>query len=378
MPRNLKGFVFTLDAIFLSLIFATGAAALLVYVNYTTYAPLSAQASYATSALQSLSQASIATVANGSFYSSELVGSASVQYSWPQYGRDQGLSSGGPYGQVPPLLLYSFAANANIIPVPVVGSGVVAFAAGNLIYALNATTGVPIKNYPAANPTPIISSPLIYSKAIIYTNSIGAITALSITNGVSVLWSKAPPKSFRYTTTPLEIEDNYLIFSDAISNTPPYSNIILMDPVNGTTIAQDSTALSGGPAVSWISYFRGVFNVGHTGSKPFNLTIDHASTLNYTSANTPSFAASGNYAYGPLPLAYNGLDYAIVPSNGATVATYNTTALLYRQSTNQVAIYDQKEYPNLRRAMGDAANQIQHHTICRGHHGIPSAQRNQF
>jgi hypothetical protein len=346
MPKNLKGFVFTLDAIF-SLIFATGAVALLVYVNYTTPGPLSAPASYASSVLQSLSRSSISTVANGSLDLQELAGSAPVQYVWPQYGRDEGLSSGGPYGQAPPLLLYSFTAPTDIIPVPVVGSGVVAFAAGDLIYALNATTGAPISNYPAVSPTPIVSSPLIYSKSIIYANSIGAITALSITNGLSVLWSTPPPNSYKRTTTPLEIEDNYLVFADLIANTPPYSNIILLNPVNGTMVEQDSTAGSGGPSVSWISYFRGNFHVGHTGSgsEPFNLTIDHASTFNYSSANTPVFAAGGNYVYAPVRQPYNGLDYTIVPSGGATAATYNTTALLYSRSGDYVAIYDQQGYP---------------------------------
>jgi hypothetical protein len=323
----MKGFVFTLDAIF-SLIFAAGAIALLAYVNYTGYTPSSAQALSAASLLKALSQATIGTFANTSPYSSEIHGIAAGQYqNWPQFGRDQALSSGAQYGS-PPLLLYSFTAPSNIIPVPVVGGGALAFASGNLIYVLNATTGALMPNYPATAVTPIVSSPLIYGKSVIFSNSIGYITALSTTNGLSVLWSSAPmnPSIYKSTTTPLEIEDNYLVLSDMGTST---NTIYLVDPVNGTVIEQDQTAKSNPPIVYWISYFDGVFYAGQASSAPLNLTIHHSYVLNFTTGHTPIFAANGNYVYAPVQSTSNGLYYSIVPSAGAAVAAYNTTQIAF-------------------------------------------------
>lgn len=347
--RNVKGFVFTLDAIF-SLIFAAGAISLLIYINYTSYSPSYAQVATASSALVALSNANINTLSNSTLVGLALSSAAAGQSStWPQYGKDAGLSSGSAYGPVLPLLLYTYNAPTNIIPVPVVSGGIAAFAAGTKLYALNASTGVLQNNYPVTDPTSnaIVSSPLIYGRDLIYQDSSGNVIAVDTITGNTV-WIYTPPQQASYSNTfaPLEVEDNYVMVSTKNKTGTGFGNIYFIDPLNGTATI-NPTQTTNGPVVYWMGYFAGIFYAGRSSSNVINVPFHHSNVTSFVSSSNPiDFAASGNYIYAPLTTnSYKADYYRVFPTNGATVAAYNNTAIMYNGIAGNIVMVSQAAYP---------------------------------
>lgn len=163
----MKGFVFTLDAIF-SLVFAAFAIGALVYVSYSGYIPPSIETPQVSAISGTLLSANLQQLGQ----TSPIYG-AGTSGTWPQYGADEGLSFGSAYGPAGPYLLYSYIASNTIIPAPVVSGGYVAFATSNMVYEINATTGAAARNYPITDPSAIVGTPLFYRNSIIYANSTG-------------------------------------------------------------------------------------------------------------------------------------------------------------------------------------------------------------
>ena len=113
---TMKAFVFTLDAIF-SVVFASIAVSILIYIHYTSYSPAQFQVSQASAALSNLMESGATSMFNGSAYSRYLLAySGTSHYAWPQYGNNQALSSSTAYGPTKPLLLNSVRFSSNMIP----------------------------------------------------------------------------------------------------------------------------------------------------------------------------------------------------------------------------------------------------------------------
>jgi hypothetical protein len=333
---TMKGFVFTLDAIF-SLVFAAFAVAALIYVSYSGYIPPSVQSTQVSSAAGTLLSMTVGQLGPAS----PLYGAGSTA-TWPQYAGSEGFSSGSTYGPTAPYLLYSYAATSNLIPAVVVSGGYVAFAAGNQIYELNATTGISARNYPVTNPNTIASSPLFYRNYLVYANVTGWVTAISTTNGLAKIWKKSPG----YTTlsSPLELEDGYITIGG--SNSVGSGNIYFIDPNNGAVAETDPSTTSGkGANVIWIAHHKGQFYVGAAGT--FNSMTLHQEYVNSTLYPSNGFASYGNFSvtrtanniamFGNITSFYNKANgvlnitsipvYAYSHSTSFTlpVATFNTT-----------------------------------------------------
>lgn len=317
----MKGFVFTLDAIF-SLVFAAFAIGALVYVSYSGYIPPSIETPQVSAISGTLLSANLQQLGQ----TSPIYG-AGTSGTWPQYGADEGLSFGSAYGPAGPYLLYSYIASNTIIPAPVVSGGYVAFATSNMVYEINATTGAAARNYPITDPSAIVGTPLFYRNSIIYANSTGNVIARSATNGQVFIWNTVIPSYYKL-STPLQYEDGYIVFG--ILNTTGYGNIYFLNPNNGTVVETDPTAVGGnGANAVWIGHHKGVFYVGVGAGKTFNGLIHHE-FVNASLYPSNSFSSYGSYAL-------------VKASN--TVAMYGNVAAIYSKAGGTLNITGVPSYP---------------------------------
>ncbi len=223
--KNMKGFIFTLDALF-ALIVASLGVSIILYVHFTSPSLSEPQVGEALGVMQNLVQTKIGQ-AGGALYAlyASRTGAASAE-SWPYYGGNAGLSSTGSYGPQALDLLFTYSASATITPLVSVDSGVVAFGAGSELYAINATTGKAVSGFPVSIQTSFSGSPAIYKGEVIYANSSGYLAAVSLKGGAK-LWSSDIAVSI---DTPIAIEDGFVTFGGGDS-------FYLVYPSNGTVYA---------------------------------------------------------------------------------------------------------------------------------------------
>lgn len=189
----MKGFVFTLDALFALLIVGTGIS-VLIYFSYTSPAPYYVQYSYASSMVSSLAASSLKSITNIPLVSYISQQASASNQTWPMSIRDQYNDGGNSYGPSVLTVEYVFNAQAPIINGTIVANyGNVYFGAGNTIYALNATTGgtdwtqaaLTAANAMAVNATLLGSGMLVYATQ-------ANIVALNALTGAKV-WSTYVP-----------------------------------------------------------------------------------------------------------------------------------------------------------------------------------------
>ncbi len=186
--RNMKGFVFTLDAVF-ALVVASAATSLLLLALYTPATQLQGPNAESFSIAQNFLQMTMGQAATQVPFALAVVqGWNSGQYTWPQYGNNASLSSAtAGFGPQYPFVLFSYQTIPAINPSVAVADGMVVFTANSNLYALNATTGVLVFNTAAATGSSFIGSPIIYAH-IIYTANTGANINAYTENGV-LLWT---------------------------------------------------------------------------------------------------------------------------------------------------------------------------------------------
>ncbi len=222
----MKGFIFTLDAVFALIIAAIGTSVLL-YVDFTGAGSYSIASSQAYTAMQSMLQTTVAGASGGSLYINYLLASSyGSTFSWQQLGHDAALSSGTGYSLQAPFLLYTFTTPnmANVLPAVVVNSGFAAVTAHNTVYLINATTGNLIRI--SATSTKIVGAPAIYMNMLFYANSTNTVRGVNLYN-TSIQWKFNAVNSV---TTPMEIENNYLAFGTS-------NGFYLLNPISGNQVA---------------------------------------------------------------------------------------------------------------------------------------------
>ncbi len=229
--KNMKGFIFTLDAIF-ALVVASVGVSILLYVDFANATSYVAGSSQAASVMQSMLQTTMASISGGSLYASYLSASANAStYAWPQFGHDGALSSSTGFSPQAAFLLYTFnTPSSNMLPTVAVNLGLVAFAAGDKVYLINATTGVQKTVFPAGNPSTVVGAPAIYKNMFFYANASNVVRGVSISNTL-VQWNYTASNSI---ISPILIENNYVAFGTA-------NGFYLLNPLNGSKIASVTT-----------------------------------------------------------------------------------------------------------------------------------------
>lgn len=221
MEQNVKGFIFTIDAAF-SLVVAGAAIGILAYVHFAgtpVFQPLTSQAF---SVAQSLIETKLVTAADaGSLYAiaaaNATLGSAST---WQSFDNGGPLSSSSSVGPQLPQLLFTYAASGQISSSVSVGYGMAAFASGDTLYVINATTGSLIMSKSVSGN---VLYPIIYNNMIIYGNSTGYVSAVQRSGSAS--WHSVQLPSAP--STPMSIGGGYIAFGAG-------ANIVLMSPLNGS------------------------------------------------------------------------------------------------------------------------------------------------
>jgi hypothetical protein len=294
---RIKGFIFTLDALF-ALVVASAGVSILLYAYFVQPLGYQIPTTEAYSIMQSLLSTTMLGFSSTSLYASAMVNTtAAHSYVWPQYAQGGSATSGSAFGPQIPTLLFQFIAAKTITSTISVTDGLAVFAAGNSIYALNATTGNVILNKTtSAN----VLSPLMFQHTIIYANSTNYITGISY-NGL-VKWRSGQLSGTP--TTTLTIIDNYLAFASG-------ANVIIMNPLNGQIIS--TTVLPA--AVQTPNYLKGEFIFSTADDSPHNYVYAYllnGSTFTglWTLGGLPSGVAT-------FPSIFN--NYQIVEDAGGTV-----------------------------------------------------------
>jgi hypothetical protein len=267
---NLKGFIFTLDAIFSLVVSAVGIS-ILLYANFANPGSFSAPGTQAYGTLQNMLQTSISSLSRGSQYLGALTQYSNISSAnWPQYGHDSALSSSAPFSLAGPYLLYTYNLPSNMLPGIAINGKFAYIASGSKIYVINATNGKPFESFPAANPSTIVSDPAFYRNMVFYANSTGFVNAVNVQNSITG-WNLSAGGAV---TTPLEIENNYLVFGTT-------NGFYLINPLNGSMIAYASLA------------YNGIYNPSETpayGGGEYVVSTSSSSRLNYLS----SYALEGS------------------------------------------------------------------------------------
>ncbi len=191
----MKGFVFTLDALFALMIAAIGIA-IVFYFAYTAPTPYMIQHSASAGLLNSLASSKLSQISNIALVGYMDNQSAAANQSWHMAYANQYNNAGNGYGPSSLMLSYVINVNSPIINGTIVaGYGNVYFGAGNTIYAVNATTGSVIwtSNTPynsVFSKEPYVNSTLLYSGMLIYATNAN-IVALSARNGTTI-WGSNP------------------------------------------------------------------------------------------------------------------------------------------------------------------------------------------
>ena len=218
-----KGFIFTIDAVF-ALIVAAAAVGILIYAHFSEPTNFQVTGTEALSVAQALIQTPLRVSTSLVAQAASITGAGP----WPYYAEGYGLSSSAAYGPLMPQLLFQYTALQSITSTPSVANGKVVFAAGDMIYLINASTGNTVSPYPLTISGNVIY-PVFYKTNIIYENSTGYMTARN--DAGNVLWSSSDPVP----TTPVAIEDNYIAYGSGDS-------IYLINPTNGTEVTSFNLA----------------------------------------------------------------------------------------------------------------------------------------
>ena len=296
--RNLKGFIFTLDAVF-ALVVAAAGVSVLLYGSISSQGLYASVPSQAYGAMLGMLQTSIIS-ASGSAYVSALAPYSNVsQLSWPQYGHDAQLSSSSGFSVLAPYLLYTYSTTANMIPSAVLGCGSVFVAAGNKVYMINASTGILKSSFPAGNGANVIGVPAVYGSVLFFANASNYVRGINIYNSL-LQWNFSAGNSI---TTPLEIENGYLAFGTA-------KGFYLLNPVNGTEVAYtnmqapamaplyvDGEYLVSTNTQSGLNYVYSYALSGSVLSSVWNAPLASMPTTSPSSAYNTIAVGSGNVLY---------------------------------------------------------------------------------
>jgi len=231
LQRSHKGFLFTLDAVF-ALIVASLGISILLYVHYTNDAQFIQTSLEATSVLNNLVQTTVGYAGTGSQLASYLSSSGnSAGSTWPQFAHDQALSGSTNFAP-PPYLIYNYTASSTIAPPYAnVGDGIAVFTVGTSVYAINATTGTVLPNFPVTV-AGAASAPIVYNNRIILSTWTSGCTPCTLTElgkTGNVIWSTSTGYAVSSYSS-LQVEGGYIAYSCS------GVNLCISNLVNGSLV----------------------------------------------------------------------------------------------------------------------------------------------
>ena len=240
----MKGFVFTLDALFALMIAAAGIS-ILYYFTYTAPNPYFLQYSTAGGLLNSLASTRLDSLSNVSLVSNISQQYAASNQTWPMSIGNPYNNGGNNYGPGALTIGYVVAANAPIINGTIVADyGNVYFGAGNVIYAVNVSSGSVVwtSNTPYSSSigkAPYVNATLLYGGMLIYATETN-IVALNAYNGTQVWSTNTPyalsgePNGYESNMKMIQYNGKVISYTYDYSNPSTSSLIFSMYANNGT------------------------------------------------------------------------------------------------------------------------------------------------
>jgi hypothetical protein len=225
--KKIKGFIFTIDAVFSLIILGIAISALLYFFYENNLTSQNSYISTSTAITSSLfyKMGNLKNV----MLATAMINSQIQNSTWPEYGGNENLSSStNGYGPSLPLILFTFHTNTPINQEPSVNDGMLVFTTqgpGSILYDLNSTTGNIIFEVPAPSGN-FIGTPLIYNNNIYIASNNGYIYAYS-SNGI-LLWQQNIGATGDMV---LAMENNYINANMTLIN--PLTGEIIAKPVGG-------------------------------------------------------------------------------------------------------------------------------------------------
>ncbi|MGC8669553.1 MAG: LamG-like jellyroll fold domain-containing protein [Candidatus Micrarchaeia archaeon] len=249
--NNLKGFIFTLDALF-ALIIAAAGISILLYIHPLTNGGYSIPVSEASSMLNGLLNTNLQSVSLPGLSNNITSNNASL-FGWPQFGNYENETASTAYGPETTSTLFSFNTGRYPISDVLADKGLVIVTYGDSIVALNATDGRKI--YSINTGSNITGMPATYMNEIIYANSTGFLCGANIKNGTIVWTSKISVP----VDTPILVENGYATFGSSYL-------FYLVNPLNGSVVSTNTVnqKLTAMPPV----YDNGEYIVSASGPLP--------------------------------------------------------------------------------------------------------------
>ncbi len=322
---KIKGFIFTIDAIF-SLIVAGAGISILVYAFFLQPIGYQSTAAQAASVEQALLDTSLAQAAQGSQYAlAASNGSSSGGSFWPWYGENEQLQSSSNVGPLLPMLLFQFNTQ-NAISSPIsVGNGEIAFASGKQLFVLNATTGnvVSSNSYPGNVLYPYIADQKIYydysglnghdatgpiaveDNLAVYPSG-NTLVFTSLSNSVALYTITA-----NYVTTPAFGDDEFFVTG---SSTTQQNYIEAYSIVGGSLVRTWSRALNAYYTSSPIVIGNDIF------------VINGGGVIAYTTGGKPLYSVGDQKNNINLGVFYNSTGNLAGNNQGIFTTVYNTTS----------------------------------------------------
>ncbi len=332
----MRGIVFTTDALF-SLIIAGTATAILLYFVYSPQTPYLISYSGTQSILTDMLSLHLAQISNGSTIASQINYQDNASYSaWPEFGGSQLSDAWNQKGPGTPALEYVLQETSAISVAPEAAYGNVYLVSGNVISAVNATSGAPVWNgsygaYP-------INSFAIYGGTLAYFSGnelygINAFNGSESWNG-AVVTSAPSSRIVIYQNEALFASGNSIYADYMVNGTlawtsgplPFQPNSIAV--VNGTIAAGSSNLGSGGGGLGLLTQSGGELwyslpsNELTTGIAAFDGMIAFGS-----GSNACAFSLQGTQSY-CTATSSNVVGVAV---SGST-AIYQTTNAIYAVS----------------------------------------------
>ncbi len=290
---DMKGIVFTLDAIF-ALAIASFAISILVYLQFYSQVPMGTSYLQASNLFQTLSATNVSELASSNLTAQDIFNTSIAQNdTWSmqsENNQNDGFSNHGPMSPNIAFIYSNYTADSGISAAAIAAYGRVYIATANSlnlpgIFAVNATTGTRSWSSISIGKTYIQSMLALPDGSIALLNNT-YITKRNALNG-NVIWSS----SFAaYGTNPQEA-----IYSNGKIIIALYSgNILVYSQTNGTELSYANHALV---APRWIGFAGGSLIVS-TGSKvyAYDMEGNNISSSSIWSSAIGTWAGSGGFA----------------------------------------------------------------------------------
>lgn len=345
----MKAIAFTLDALF-SLIIVGAGISVLLYFNFSSQTPYLFKYNEAGALMNQLSSSPILTLARNNNLSWTTLAAAGANESWDQVLNSSSNIAGNPAGPSRLFLSYVYNLPSNMVVANgtiVADYGMVYFASGNEIFALNPNTGNVLWAQGLPTSSNVVSDALYQGTIIVdtYSPAYGSILALNAYNG-NLIWSTQFPfvhtfsgSTFAWPSTPIKVYKNealigltypfgygYYIQSYNLGNGTTSWSYTDQSPVTSLAIANGSVVSYNGYSINLITDIDNTNGQQLLWDLPASVSTDVVGYANVIAFGTTSGTAE------------------IVADNGMVIGTKAVGPKIYGVSAYNGSIFFQDTY----------------------------------